>query len=542
MTWLKRFNSETAPRRGFWPAFSMPEAVMYFGMKFTTRTMVLLLLVAPSVFAQHTYYVSKSAGADTHTSAQAQSKSTAWAHMPGMASCTSNCASYSPVAGDTFVLMGCDTWVTTDFPILWDFSGSSGNPITVTVDKTWYNTTACPSTWNRPIFDGQNATITGGAGTGSVVVVAYNSNNVSYGTLDNIEVKRVNGGNFLLTYHTATNIIMSNLYIHAWYQVTDNECPIVQAASLNTFTNGVIDGSDSAPTAGVTCVAFYPTPPNVLNSVIHDLPNAIIGYAFNPGGGAGSTTLTWAGNNVYNTNLSNGGVHGNALETVGGGTYYIYNNLIHHMGNCSGCESMFIGNPGETDYVFNNVIWDLGSAQTPSIGDETGGHTYFYNDTIVATDAQSCVNDGDQGAVSADITVQNVHCIQGQSGGQITDFTATASNVLQTITQADANSPSHFDQYSASQTYVYSPLASTNSTVGAGTNLTSSWPGGISTKDTAYGCTQQTINAVVQAVCPARTTNARPASGAWDAGAYQFSTSTAQAPQPPINLQATVQQ
>jgi len=360
-------------------------------------------------------------------------------------------------------------------------------------------------------------------------------------TLDNIEMKRMNGCTNIILYNAATNYVFSNLYIHAWYLVTDDNSGVVKAQAGNTFTTGIIDGSDSTPTPGVTCNYFYSTPPNVLNSVLHDMPNGIVGYA---GGLSGVSTVTWAGNNIYNINASNGGSHGNAIETVGGGTYYIYNNQIHHMGSCPGCESMFIGNSGETDYVFNNIVWDLGasgsSAQTPSVGGESGGKMYYWNNTIVSSDTQSCVNNGGQGAVSGDVTVQNTHCIQASSGGSVSDFTSSTS-LTQTSAQADANSSPHFDQYTALQTNAYSPVATTNSTIGVGTNLTSNCTGLLISlcSDASY-YTQQTVNGVVQAVL-ARASVARPSSGAWNLGAYHFSGSTAQAPQPPTNLLAAVQ-
>jgi len=64
-------------------------------------------LVVPAQAA--TYYISKSLGSDSNTSTQAQARMTPWAHLPGMQSCTSNCASYTPQPGDQFILLGGDT-------------------------------------------------------------------------------------------------------------------------------------------------------------------------------------------------------------------------------------------------------------------------------------------------------------------------------------------------------------------------------------------------------------------------------------------------
>jgi hypothetical protein len=498
---------------------------------FRAAILVAVVFSAKGAFAATTHYISKSLGADTNNGT---SKTTPWAHLRGMASCTSNCASYTPVAGDQFILMGCDVWVPSDFNISWDWSGTSGNPIYIGVDKTWFNATNCPSGWNRPVFDGQNT-------LGSEFFTASADNATSWVTLDNIEMKRAGSCLNFDAFNPTTNWTLSNMYVHAWHQVTDTNGGVIKFQSLNTFVTGVIDGSDSTPTPGVTCNYFYSTPPNVINSVLHDMPNGLVGYA---GGGSGGTTVTWSGNDIYNINDSNGGSHGNAIETVSGGTYYIHDNRIHHF-VCPGCESMFIGNSGETDYVWNNIVYDLGpqgsSAQTPSIGPESGGNINFWNDTIVASDAQSCINNGGQGAVNANVHVRNIHCIQGSSGGSASDFADTSASLVQTTAQASANSSPHFDKYTASETFPFSPLASTNSTVAAGANLASNCTGSVSglCSDVSY-YVQQTINGVVQAV-PGRTANARPLSGAVDVGAFQFSSSTAQAPQPPSGLQASVQ-
>src|ERR1700747_2445850 len=93
--------------------------------------------------AQNTYYVSSSSGSDSNTASQAQNKATPWAHAPGMTGATGNDASYSPVAGDSIVLKGCDTWTVSGNSPFWNLthSGSSGNPISYGgLDNTWYNT------------------------------------------------------------------------------------------------------------------------------------------------------------------------------------------------------------------------------------------------------------------------------------------------------------------------------------------------------------------------------------------------------------------
>ena len=497
-----------------------------------------------------TYYISKSIGSDSNTPTQAHSKITPWAHLPGMHSCTSNCASYTPAAGDLFILMGCDIWANADLPVGWDWSGTSANPIYIGVDKTWFNTTNCPSSWNRPVFDGQGNAMGVSSGHGNSFFIASLDNSTSFVTLDNIEMKRMggSGATYVEAFNPATNWVLSNLYLHAWNMATDN-CITVQFQALNLFTNGVIDGSDSTgAAAGHSCYGFYSTPPDITNSVIHDLVNPIVGRA---GGGSNGTVVTWSGNNLYNaTDSFQGANHCNIMEIVGGGTYYVHDNVMHDL-KCGGGESLMLGNSGETSYVWNNLIYNLGTGQSPSFPQTANQGAipglFFYNNTVVKSDSQGCFNySGQSGATFGTIVVLNNHCINTgavyDAGATVTTLVIT-SNVLQTPTAADSNSPAKFDQYSSSQSYVYSPVVATNSTVGAGTNLSSTATGNLAglKNDTGYACTQLTINGVVQAVCPKRVSNARSASGAWDVGAYQFSGSQVQGPQAPANLQAIVQ-
>jgi hypothetical protein len=517
----------------------------WFGFCSAVPGIALLLMVTAAGVGNAkaaTHYIANN-GSDA---SDGTSKTTPWAHLPGMNSCVGNCARNTPTAGDLFLLRGCDVWTPSDFPVNWQWSGSVGSRIYIGVDKTWYNATNCPSGWNRPVFDGQNTY------NDAMVYASSGSSTTSYVTLDNIEMTRNAGFNHVISWNPTFGWTMSNLYIHAWHRDTD-DCRIIQfeagSPAINLFTNSIIDGSDSTGAAARhSCYGFYPTPPSVTNSVIHDLVNPIVGYA---GGGSNGSTLTVSGNNIYNVNDSYlGNNHGNAVEFVGGGTYYIYNNLIHHM-VCSGCESMMIGDSGFTGYVWNNVIWDLGSpgsqAQTPSVpeGDASGFTVHFWNNTIVATDAQACINNSGKSISSYTVTAQNIHCIQGSSGGSVTAYTDSGNNLLQTLSQANAQG------YSATQANAYSPTSGTNGTVGTGANLTSACTGANAglCSDTTYACAQQTISGVVQAVCQTRTSRARPSSGAWDIGAYEFSSggggTTPPAPPttppaPPTNLRGVV--
>jgi hypothetical protein len=506
---------------------------------------------AASAFGANTYYVSKSTGSDSHTAAQAQSKSTPWAHLPGM--CYATCGpSYNPVAGDQFIMMGCDVWTQNDLPATWKWSGTSGNPIVVGgEDQTWYNSTNCPSGWNRPVFNAQKNVLTSNNyfldpssdGSGPVTVETHDV------TFDNIEMTQLeitsgsSGGYINWVDDNSFNMTFSNMYLHAWDASADN-CILIQGpylggtSSNDVYKYNVIDGSDRTGTSGTTgaCYVFYTSYSGVkiLNNVIRYVVNPFVGYS-----ASGSEI---GGNLIEYGLVSVGGSHCNMVETEGG-TFWIHDNIFRNF-QCAGGETLWVGNAAnEVDYVWNNVIYNLNAAQTVNAGEHvTGIQVYYWNNTVVPPSGATCLASDMAAGGSITLYAQNNHCITTASNAIDPSFSnygtvTNTNNLLQTPAQADADATTHFDQYTPLQTYANSPVVSTNSTVGQGTNLTSLWPNGYPTNDAQYGVAEQTINGVVQAVL-GRPTN--PRSGTWDIGAYEFG-SQGLPPNPPTALQAVVQ-
>lgn len=526
--------------------------VLLNAVSFRARNVIVIGLVVLSLsvltFGANTYYISKSAGADTNSSTQAKSKSSPWAHFPGMASCANNCASYTPVAGDTFILMGCDVWVSSDLPVSWNWSGTSGNPITITVDKSWYNTANCPSSWNRPIFSNPSNTVFSPRNTFMNMAA---SGATSWLDIRSIEMTGLFcsgacSGNqiYIWCFNSCSNVSISDVYMHAWNIATDGQCQLYGfgASSKNmTVDHAVIDGSDS--TTG-TCAGFQGVMPSVTNSVIHDLPNGIVGYA--PPG----TTVTLSGNNIYHITASAAG-HINFIETLpevpatASATYVIHDNALHDQ-IASGVEPMFIGNQNETDYVFNNIIWNTGNPETGCGNCTAAAAVVFYNNTIVPISGSYCFAMGHPTPIT-NLTIRNNHCISNVAGSyngtgvdpalvaEATSSTVDSTNILQGTSSAASQG------YGSSETYVYSPSNGSVATIGAGTNLTSVATGNLVAlaNDTNYACSQQTISGVVQSFCPGRSTKFRSSSGAWDVGAYQYA--GASQPTPPTGLAAIVQ-
>ena len=95
------------------------------------------------------YYVSASTGSDTYDGTQETVSGShgPFAHLPGMPSCTGNCASVTPAAGEGFILRGGDTWTGSDLGVSWSWSGTPTNPIYIGVDLTWH----AGASWTRPI-------------------------------------------------------------------------------------------------------------------------------------------------------------------------------------------------------------------------------------------------------------------------------------------------------------------------------------------------------------------------------------------------------
>jgi hypothetical protein len=522
--------------------------------------LVICLLVAAQAFAA-THYISISTGADTNAGT---TKAAPWAHLPGMATCTGSCGSYSPKGGDTFVLMGCDIWGNSNFPIVWGWDGSSGNPITFGgEDKTWYNTTNCPSGWNRPVFTG-GGTPMGGSTVHNDFIYWY-SGSGSYTTIDEIEFTGFNwtvdnayGNNAYLCIacggNSITNVSMTNLYMHGWTHPAIVGTPGATTATCGTGcddtlflilcgSNGdpttvidrlVADGGDS--TNGGDSGHIVKSCSNVTNSYLANAGNFILHVG---SGTISGNTLYWLhGYNGTGGGLGSGGdsfdgTHENHIEDISPVSNYtvnIFNNVIH-----KGCgETSFMGTLGATTNYFNNVLYDLNDTSCNGnpihvdarYGAWTGQIT---NNTIFANPGGYCiVQVGTTSTVT--LTVENNHCISDTGLDALTSpFVVThISNMTMTPTQATAAG------YSNTQPYVGQHTSRTcngqaNCPVGVGTNAAGTWPNGFSTVDTAYGVT---VDATHHVVTPARTPNPRPASGAWDAGAFQTP------PQPPAGLSA----
>lgn len=494
--------------------------------------------------AAATYYFSSVTGLDGNTSAQAQSKSTPWAHLPCMANATGNAAAYTPVAGDTFILKGGDTWLNASFPCNWKWSGTVSNRITITVDKAWYT----GGSWTRPIWDAEGIAIAGARN----MFLWFNLSPIKYVTFSSIEMKRLHwdvtpAWDSCAHVHAiaASFITLDNFYIHAWTHGTyasgtRDRCRILLGDSNVPHTagsvlqNSVVDGSDSTGGGDSGSNFLWPS---FVNNVMHDFPNLV--------NTKGDGTIS--GNTLYNCDIGfDVDNHPNAITTRGAAiphTIYIHDNVIHDLG--AGCEAAFIANENETVYVWNNLWYNL-NGNSPSLIQRpivfhpgaAVGNAYFWNNTIVAKAENFCITAGHIGGTPAVIKIQNNHCIStlvsAYHGAIVATSLTISNNLLQTPTVANGQG------YTNTQTYAYSPTDATDSTIGAvtpGVNLSSNCAGALAGLcfDTTHG---QGFNASTKMVTGAlRGTVSRPSGGSWNVGAYHAGgNSDLQSPLAPMNL------
>ena len=231
--------------------------------------------------AATTHYVAAN-GSDSNNGT---STSTPWLHAPGMPSCSGSCASYTPQAGDRFIFRGGDTWhfgnsgstPYTGGTWTWTWNGSSGNPIYLGVDQTWFT----GASWTRPILNADNppsttevANCAHQTGTSNTMWSAESKHFVQ---LDNFEITGVcndatsqnNGNSDYIDNVSSHDMTYSNLYMHGWTNTTFGCGSGGSCVSIMMFYGGsggglptndiydhiIVDGMDSDP-QGAMLVQF----------------------------------------------------------------------------------------------------------------------------------------------------------------------------------------------------------------------------------------------------------------------------------------------
>lgn len=317
---------------------------------------LMLAIILPLNGEAATFYIDITAGADTNTSTQAQSKTTPWKHVRGMASATSNAAAYVPSPGDVFVFKGGETWTSANWPWTFTTSGSAGNPITYTTDHTWFT----GASWSQPTIAGsgaQNSILASGASAapGASFITINDLFIKDCGTADmasdaNYSQKCVIWWNS----HdlTVTNMTMTTYVWISWYWVFD---------LAGTYSNFVFSNNDCSKTSG--CLWWATSDPNITltnltanNNLVHDFDHALLHGVHGDGlihMFAGQTTAT---SSIAHVQTCNNNFFGNFISTDGTGAMTAF---LFHEGNVDDwiiCNNQFTWTPSQSSMFDSQVV------------------------------------------------------------------------------------------------------------------------------------------------------------------------------------------
>ena len=453
-------------------------------------------------------------------------------------------------------------------------NGTATNPIYYGVDSTWFtggswtrpiltaDNPLCNSTSGSPLSDGATCTVTTDSyGQPSYYVSACGYQVGSANNLVDIGFsKYIIFDDFVLTglcqSHTGqpggedshiyygsaqAPIYLLRNYIHGdshlhWAALngsagcTGSTVCINLNAFYGSVNNGsvgetvafsIVDFSDSDPGGSNLCqCGFYNVAYNEFNYTAQGIPGDL--HTFH--------------DNIYENFFEDG--HSNVIEDAETSPIgVIYNNIFRHIEHyvtSGGGVLLWPGPTGSSDhsYVFNNIAYDVGALEYFNAGGvgittNNGSYVVFNNtwQTNVNQPILRCEN------VTGSTLDTNNHYID--DGAYLNS--GCTPTVLTHL--AMTNSTATSDGYASSQTFAYSPTTSGSPTVGAGTNEYSGYcstllasgdaliqaAGTACRLATTYSCAYNSTSHTVS--CPANTAIARPVSGAWDAGAYEYSNS-----------------
>ena len=454
-----------------------------------------MLTVTPTSPA--VYYVDYATGDDAN---DGTAKAGPWRHAPGMTGCSGICLITTLNPGDQIIFKGGVTWDSQAFPMSISQSGTSDAPIYYGVDQSWF----AGATWVHPTFD-----LSGAVLTGAPVLVSA----ADFVTVDDIEIRNAQFDNSsqypprgVVEVTGSMGVTIQNCYVHGW-SVTSSvpgRSPVAAIAFFSDTSDGTveactIDGSQSADTVTAVYGGRF-----IRDSIIQSVPSGVL--------------IPWdqedveiSGNRIFNIRHSSDPAQGESGVSLWG-SGQIYNNVIHDLTAAATAVNLqsFSFDAGTNQYVYNNLIWNSGSNGAVAVGMTGifGSNQFIYNNTIQAGTG-ACVQALPSPFVSANLTVENNHCISDQTvlpafcwAGVNASCGAVASGTLLTNTVMTSS-------VAAAQGYTiadsFQPASASSSTVNAGTNLSAQ-------------CAD-----VDDALCADRLAVPRPGvSGPWDTGAYLY--------------------
>jgi hypothetical protein len=451
-----------------------------------------------------TYFIDFNAANDN---ADGTTKGTAWKRCPGMVGFSHS--SYVHQAGDRFIFIGGGVWPASVLTWTISNSGSSATPDYYGVDQTWF----IGSAWSQPTIDNENGCGSLGKGV--------------YITGINILVD-----NFLFYRYTAgagPTAIWSQVYIEN--NDPNYSPPLVKIANSHwraTNQNANLTGarcvykselshvetdycefeqSDLVHHNDVTGNGILDTVPNVVCSNADVVSHCWFHHTVNALLGNGEWHHSEFGpmNHAYS---EDGDVHGNAMEPFANTDGY--NNYIHDL---APTVEAILTDPATTNpnihFFFNffNNLLDSGNGKGISFDFRRAPHNTVTSRACNNTVVNASIGMADPSFMLL-TDLRNNHVINGgiQSGSSNTT-TVVSNNLIQTTSQATA----------AGYTAVtrFQPTSSSAPTVlGApGVNISSLFRNDLLDR-------------------------ARPSSGGWNIGAYEFSGSGGDTTAPTVNITA----
>ncbi|HEV2500908.1 MAG TPA: hypothetical protein VGY31_15155 [Terriglobia bacterium] len=581
--WMVMVVLLASPLALFGAGGTCPSGANYLSLSNPTGPLVTL-----SSFGVTSCYFIAASGSDSNNGT---SESTPWLHAPGMAACTAACASVTPAAGEGFIFRGGDTWHfgnSSASPYTgggWEWftwSGTSSNYIYIGVDPSWYS----GSSWARPILNADNPLSTSPVASCAYQVahnpidsqgptnIVVDLNFLQYLIFDDFEMTGLcwntndnaggTGGAYVKYSGSTAGIgnvsYIENNYLHGWTHTTAGG-----QAGANGFIGysqntgqivrfNVVDGSDS------DTISLAPLGEN---SDGWDIEYNVFRYF----GGAGDifqkTHLIHDNLFEYMAQNTDGSTHSDIAfafgEYAGGSSSpnLFYNNIFRNVGPGFNGTAQFAGygltpdTPvGQTDYIFNNVSHDEntgGSSNWGAICDNgaapCGSIVLFNNTQEAGLPGVTGYIWGSSQSMGLTTSVNN-HWITNNGTGTSAAFDWTGgSSVTESTSVYQTLSTANGQGYTSASDF--SPTSSSGATVTAsGTNETTGYCADSVLHNTAAeaACKEgitgvsynQTNHTVVYPAFPA---TPRPATGAWEVGAYQFG--GASAVNPPTSLTAT---
>ena len=468
---------------------------------------------ATHVCAGRSFYVDYGSGSDSNNGT---AQGTPWKRAPGMVGFA---GTYAHQVHDCFYFKGGVIWPNAVFPFVVPGGGDATADTYYGPDGAWY----AGASWAQPKFDLQNTFIAGSRDT------VWDLTGADRVTIDNFEVANWNTKGWTGGYSSCsafwvqgvTHETITHVYFHGWNETGgDGNCVAVQANTYGAYGGAtqILNSKFIGNGAGemTKCI-------NVVKNSEFAFAEGLLFPCVGSGGDGSAAVGELSGNLLHDCGYPSwpapaSNVHGDVIQAdknnSGGdrspGTLLIHDNLIYNTGRDSSneCESMLIGNPGETDYVWNNVIYSLqgnGIGFPQDGGYATGVGMYIWNNTLTGGGGVGSINYSGAciggGGTWTTVMVQNNYCIS--AGLFMHNAMGTIDhNLLQTPAQASAAG------YLSTSLWPYAPPNPTSPTVDVGISL-------------AANCTGRLVGLCSDTTAAnARTTVARPSGPGWDIGAY----------------------